>query len=67
MNLKHPECLLTGPPRVGKTTLIREAVRRMPPDRTGGFVTAEIKKRPDIRVLTVTPANRKELLNEILA
>jgi nucleoside-triphosphatase len=36
--------LLTGRPRVGKTTLIKEVVKRLP-GRAGGFYTEEIKER----------------------
>ena len=36
--------LLTGRPRVGKTTLIKEVVERLP-GRVGGFYTEEIKQR----------------------
>ena len=45
MNLKHPKILLTGPPRVGKTTLIRKTVQQMSPERTAGFLTTEIRER----------------------
>jgi nucleoside-triphosphatase len=36
--------LLTGRPRVGKTTIIKEVVKRLP-GRAGGFYTEEIKER----------------------
>jgi len=36
-------CLLTGPPRTGKTTLIKEAVRGFR-GTAGGFYTAEIRE-----------------------
>ncbi|MFQ6057418.1 MAG: NTPase [Anaerolineae bacterium] len=36
--------LLTGPPRVGKTTIIQRVVERLP-GRVGGFYTAEIRER----------------------
>ncbi len=37
--------LLTGRPRVGKTTIIKDVVRRLPPHQAGGFYTEEIKER----------------------
>jgi nucleoside-triphosphatase len=36
--------LLTGRPRVGKTTIIKEVVKRLP-GRAGGFYTEEIRER----------------------
>lgn len=36
--------LLTGRPRVGKTTIIKDVVRRLP-GQAGGFYTEEIKER----------------------
>ena len=36
--------LLTGRPRVGKTTIIKDVVRRLP-GRAGGFYTEEIRER----------------------
>ncbi|TEU11665.1 MAG: NTPase [Anaerolineales bacterium] len=36
--------LLTGRPRVGKTTIVKEVVKRLP-GRAGGFYTEEIKER----------------------
>lgn len=41
--MKHV-CLLTGPPRAGKTTLIKEAVNGFRDD-AGGFYTEEIRER----------------------
>jgi len=43
--MKHI-CLLTGPPRAGKTTLIKEAVRGFS-GSAGGFYTEEIRERGD--------------------
>ena len=40
--LTHPKILLTGLPRVGKTTLIKEAVARIAPGKATGFYTTEI-------------------------
>ena len=36
--------LLTGRPRVGKTTIVKEVVKRLP-GGVGGFYTEEIKER----------------------
>ena len=36
--------LLTGRPRVGKTTIIKDVVRRLP-GQTGGFYTEEMRER----------------------
>jgi nucleoside-triphosphatase len=36
--------LLTGPPRVGKTTLVLRALDRLPPSAACGFVTREIRR-----------------------
>jgi nucleoside-triphosphatase len=36
--------LLTGRPRVGKTTIIKEVVRKLP-GRAGGFYTEEVRER----------------------
>ncbi len=35
--------LLTGRPGIGKTTVIRRVLERLPPIRLGGFTTAEIR------------------------
>lgn len=35
--------LLTGRPGIGKTTVIRRVLERLPPLRLGGFTTAEIR------------------------
>jgi nucleoside-triphosphatase THEP1 len=42
MNLTYPKILLTGPPRVVKTTLIKAVVARLPPGKCAGFYTTEI-------------------------
>jgi len=47
--------LLTGRPRVGKTTIIKEVVKRLP-GRAGGFYTEEIKEhgqRQGFRIVTL--------------
>lgn len=47
--------LLTGPPGSGKTTLIKEAVKRFP-GRAGGFYTEEIREggtRKGFRIVTL--------------
>ncbi len=47
--------LLTGRPRVGKTTIIKEVVKRLP-GRAGGFYTEEIKEggqRRGFRIVTL--------------
>ena len=36
--------LLTGRPRVGKTTIIKDVVRKLP-GRAGGFYTEEMRER----------------------
>ncbi len=39
-----PNLLLTGPPRVGKTTLILRALANLPTEAARGFVTRELRK-----------------------
>src|SRR5574340_1044429 len=41
---KFPRILLTGPPRCGKTTLIRKVVERFPGQATG-FYTREVREK----------------------
>jgi len=41
--------LLTGPPGVGKTTIIREVARALPRAKLAGFVTEEIRVRGERR------------------
>jgi nucleoside-triphosphatase len=36
--------LLTGPPRVGKTTLVTRALSSLPPGTADGFVTRELRR-----------------------
>jgi nucleoside-triphosphatase len=52
--MKHV-CLLTGPPRVGKTTLIKQVVGEFP-RKAGGFYTEEIREhsyRVGFRLVTL--------------
>lgn len=39
-----PNLLLTGPPRVGKTTLVLRALAKLPPGAACGFVTRELRQ-----------------------
>lgn len=39
-----PNLLLTGPPRVGKTTLVMRALSDLPPGIACGFVTRELRQ-----------------------
>jgi nucleoside-triphosphatase len=39
-----PNLFLTGPPRVGKTSLILRALAGLPPERACGFVTRELSR-----------------------
>ena len=41
---KHPRLLLTGPPRGGKTTIVRKMVARYP-GRAAGFYTREVREK----------------------
>lgn len=40
----RPNLLLTGPPGVGKTTLVMRALSNLPPGAAGGFVTRELRQ-----------------------
>jgi len=43
MLLKHPKTLITGTPGVGKTTLIKNILAKLPPQSSTGFYTSEIR------------------------
>jgi nucleoside-triphosphatase len=43
MKLKSTKMLLTGLPGIGKTTLIRKIVSKLPKEKMAGFYTAEIR------------------------
>jgi len=43
MLLKHPKTLITGPPSVGKTTLVKNILAKLPPQSSTGFYTSEIR------------------------
>ena len=45
MQLKHARTFITGKPGVGKTTLIRKIIDRMPLVNKAGFCTAEIRDK----------------------
>ena len=55
LSLVKRVCLLTGPPRTGKTTLIKEVIRGYP-GKVGGFYTEEIRERNErtgFRLVTI--------------
>ncbi len=45
MDLRHTKTLITGTPGIGKTTLVRRIVERLPVDAVAGFYTAEIRSK----------------------
>lgn len=45
MELRHAKTLITGNPGIGKTTLVRKIVERLPADATTGFYTDELRSR----------------------
>ena len=47
MRLRHAKTLITGKPGVGKTTLVRRIVDRMPLVPIAGFYTTEIRSKGD--------------------
>jgi len=51
--------LLTGRPRVGKTTIIKEVVKRLP-GRVGGFYTEEIRERGHRQGFRIVTLDRQE-------
>jgi len=40
----RPNLLLTGPPRIGKTTLVLRALDSLPPESACGFFTRELRR-----------------------
>jgi nucleoside-triphosphatase len=58
--MKHV-CLLTGPPRVGKTTLVKEAVGEFH-GKAGGFYTEEIREHNERSGFRLVTLDGKEMV-----
>jgi nucleoside-triphosphatase len=58
--MKHV-CLLTGPPRVGKTTLIKQVVSEFH-GKAGGFYTEEIREHDERRGFCLVTLDGKDVV-----
>lgn len=60
--------LLTGPPGVGKTTLLVKVARTLGPDRVGGFLTTEIRqggRREGFALVPLVRNPRKQIVAHV--
>ncbi len=54
--------LLTGPPGCGKTTVIKEALKRLKGLKAGGFHTSEIRKHRERKGFKITSLDGREAI-----